>query len=159
FVRSRELLLVIDNCEHVVREVRRVTDELLRAAPGLSILATSREGLRVGGEHLFSVPSLDDGAAALLFVERARAADSAFSLEASDEPIVAELCDRLDGMPLAIELAAARARMFTVGELAHRVEQRFRLLTGGRGDVERHQTLRAAIDWSYDLLDERERMV
>ena len=158
-VGSRRLLLVLDNCEHVVREVRRVVAELLRAAPGLTILATSREGLRVGGEQLFSVPSLDDDAALQLFAERARASDARFALDESGASIVAELCDRLDGVPLAIELAAARARMFSVAELAGRVEQRFRLLTGGRGDIERHQTLRAAIDWSYDLLDEPERLV
>src|SRR6185295_12607555 len=102
----RHLLLVLDNCEHVVREVRRVVAELLRAAPALSILATSREGLRVGGEQLFSVPSLDDDAALQLFVERARASDARFALDESGASIVAELCDRLDGVPLAIELAA-----------------------------------------------------
>jgi predicted ATPase len=158
-VSARELLFVFDNCEHVVREVRRVADELLRAAPGVSILATSREGLRVDGEHLYSVPSLEDDAASQLFIERARAADASFALSSADGRAVAELCDRLDGVPLAIELAAARARMFGVAELARRVEQRFRLLTGGRGDVERHHTLRAAIDWSYDLLDARERLI
>jgi len=158
-VGLRELLLVLDNCEHVVREVRRVADALLRAAPGLSILATSREGLRVGGEQLYTVPSLDYEAASELFVERARAVDANFMLDEPGGGAVAGLCDRLDGVPLAIELAAARARMFSVNELAHRVEQRFRLLTGGRGNVERHQTLRAAIDWSYDLLDEPERQV
>jgi predicted ATPase/class 3 adenylate cyclase len=157
FVRPRELLLVLDNCEHIVREVRRVADELLRRAPGLSILATSREGLRVAGEYLFSVPSLDADAAAELFLQRAQAADASFTIDGSHARVVADLCARLDGVPLAIELAAARARMFSVDELAQRVEQRFRILTGGRGDVERHQTLRAAIDWSYDLLDEPER--
>ncbi len=158
-VGPRHLLLVLDNCEHVVREVRRVAEELLRTAPGLSILATSREGLRVASEQLFSVPSLDDDEASQLFIERARASDSRFVLDASVARVVTELCARLDGVPLAIELAAARARMFSVAELAGRVEQRFRLLTGGRGDIERHQTLRAAIDWSYDLLDEPERLV
>jgi predicted ATPase len=157
-IGSRELLLVLDNCEHVVREVRRVANELLRSARGAAILATSREGLRVDGEQLFTVPSLDDDASARLFVERAREADSAFELDETGVRVVAELCERLDGVPLAIELAAARARMFSVAELARRVEQRFRLLTGGRGDVERHQTLRAAIDWSYDLLEPTERV-
>ena len=157
-IGTRELLLVLDNCEHVVREVRRVANELLRSARGVSILATSREGLRVDGEQLFTVPSLDDDASVRLFVERARAADSAFAPDATGDRVVADLCERLDGVPLAIELAAARARMFSVTELAQRVEQRFRLLTGGRGDVERHQTLRAAIDWSYDLLEPAERV-
>jgi len=158
-VAPRELLFVFDNCEHVLREVRRVADELLRAAAGVSILATSREGLRVDGEQVYSVPSLDHHAASQLFIERARAADASFELGASDGAIVEDLCDRLDGVPLAIELAAARARMFGVAELAQRVEQRFRLLTGGRGDVERHHTLRAAIDWSYDLLEAHERLI
>jgi predicted ATPase len=158
FVRTRSLLLLLDNCEHVVREVRKIADALLRAAPGVSILATSREALRVDGEHLFSIPSLDDHAALRLFVERAQAADASFALDDSGERVIEELCARLDGVPLAIELAAARARMFSVGELARRVDQRFRLLTGGRGDIERHQTLRAAIDWSYDLLEDLERV-
>src|SRR5262249_2825281 len=102
---------------------------------------------------------LDDDAASQLFIERARAADASFALSESDRRVVMDLCGRLDGVPLAIELAAARARMFGVAELTRRVEQRFRVLTGGRGDVERHQTLRAAIDWSYDLLDEPERRI
>src|SRR4029077_2800851 len=123
------------------------------------ILATSREGLRVAGEQLYAVPSLDDDAASALFLERAHASDATFSVRESDAHFVAELCARLDGVPLAIELAAARARMFGIAELARRVEQRFRLLTGGRGDVERHQTLRAAIDWSYALLDATERLI
>ena len=151
-LRSREVLLVVDNCEHVVREVRRVVGMILAEAPSVSVLATSREGLRVSGEQLFSVPSLDEGAAFMLFVERARAADTAFGLREGDDLVVARLCDRLDGIPLAIELAAARVRMFSLDDLARRVDERFRLLTGGRGDIERHQTLRAAIDWSFDLL-------
>jgi predicted ATPase len=157
-VSARELLLLLDNCEHVVREVRRVANELLRSTRGVSILATSREGLRVEGEQLFTVPSLDDDASGRLFVERARESDSAFAPDAAGAVVITNLCRRLDGVPLAIELAAARARMFSVAELARRVEQRFRLLTGGRGDVERHQTLRAAIDWSYDLLEPAERI-
>ena len=117
-IGSRELLLVLDNCEHVVREVRRVANELLRSTRGVSILATSREGLRVDGEQLFTVPSLDDDASARLFVERARAADAAFTPDEAGNRVIAELCERLDGVPLAIELAAARARMFSVAELA-----------------------------------------
>lgn len=156
-VRSRNALLVIDNCEHVVREVRRVAEILLREARGISILATSREGLRVAGEQLFSVPSLEDEAAVRLFADRASAADARFTLDDSEAPTAARVCDRLDGIPLAIELAAARVTMFGLEDLADRVEQRFRVLTGGRGRVERHQTLRAAIDWSHDLLTEEER--
>jgi predicted ATPase/class 3 adenylate cyclase len=156
WLRSREVLLLLDNCEHVVREVRRVVGLILSEAPSVSVLATSREGLRAPGEQLFSVPSLDQPAAVSLFVERARAADTAFELHDGDDDAVARLCDRLDGMPLAIELAAARVRMFSLDDLARRVDERFRLLTGGRGNVERHQTLRAAIDWSYDLLTTEE---
>jgi predicted ATPase/class 3 adenylate cyclase len=158
-LRSRELLLVLDNCEHIVREVRRVGEMILRESATVALLITSREGLRIAGEQLFSVPSLDDEAAISLFVERARAVDSVFALGDEDAATVASLCERLDGMPLAIELAAARVPMFSLEDLARRVDQRFRFLTGGRGDIERHQTLRAAIDWSYDLLTEEERAV
>jgi predicted ATPase/class 3 adenylate cyclase len=158
-VRSRELLLVLDNCEHIVREVRRVVELILREAPRVRVLVTSREGLRVAGEQIYAVPSLDDQAAVALFVERAHAVDPSFTLRESDAAIVADLCARLDGMPLAIELAAARVPMFSLEDLAGRLDQRFRLLTGGRGGVERHQTLRAAIDWSYDLLSPAERSV
>ncbi len=157
-VRSKGMLLVLDNCEHVIREARRVVDLLVREAPGVTMLLTSREGLRVQGEYLYAVPSLDDDAARRLFVERASAVDTTFALDDVSDRALDDLCARLDGMPLAIELAAARVRMFSVAELAQRVEQRFRLLTGGRGDVERHQTLRAAIDWSYDLLEPNERI-
>jgi predicted ATPase/class 3 adenylate cyclase len=159
FLRSRELLLLVDNCEHVVREVRRVLAQVLGDAASVSVVATSREGLRVAGEQLFSVPSLDDEAAVRLFVERARAVDPAFVLDDRSALVVNRLCERLDGIPLAIELAAVRVRMFSLEDLARRVEERFRLLTGGRGDIERHQTLRAAIDWSYELLTAPEQQV
>jgi predicted ATPase len=157
-LRDRQLVLVLDNCEHLVREVRRVAELVLREARRVSVLATSREGLRVSGEQLFSVPSLDDDASVRLFVERATAAESTFRLGDQDRVAVSSVCARLDGIPLAIELAAARVRMFNVADLAQRVDQRFRLLTGGRGDVERHQTLRAAIDWSYELLNLADRV-
>jgi len=158
-LRTRSLLLVLDNCEHLVREVRRVAEVILRESGGVGLLVTSREGLRVAGEQLFSVPSLDDEAALRLFIERASAVDSTFVLGDRESETVARVCERLDGMPLAIELAAARVAMFSIDDLARRVEQRFRLLTGGRGGVERHQTLRAAIDWSFDLLEPQERAV
>jgi predicted ATPase/class 3 adenylate cyclase len=156
-LRSQTALLVIDNCEHVVSEVRRVVETIVQDAPGISILATSREGLRVGGEQLYSVPSLDDAAAVRLFADRAAAVDPAIDLHDAHAPAVRRVCETLDGIPLAIELAAARVSMFGIDDLARRVDQRFRLLTGGRGRVERHQTLRAAIDWSYDLLTDEER--
>jgi predicted ATPase/class 3 adenylate cyclase len=157
-LRAQELVLVLDNAEHLLREVRRLVELILRDAAKVSLLVTSREGLRVRGEQLFSVPSLDEDAAVRLFVERARAVDPSFSVTEDDAETVAELCDRLDGMPLAIELAAARVSMFSIADLAKRVDQRFKVLTGGRGDVERHQTLRAAIDWSYDLLSRPEQL-
>lgn len=157
-LKAQELLLVLDNAEHLLREVRHVVELILLEAGNVSLLVTSREGLRVRGEQLFSVPSLDEDAAVRLFVERARAVDATFSVTDDEAARVAHLCDRLDGMPLAIELAAARVSMFSVADLANRVEQRFRVLTGGRGDVERHQTLRAAIDWSYDLLSGPEQL-
>jgi class 3 adenylate cyclase len=157
-LKSRQLLLVLDNCEHIVPEVRRIAELLLHQSPGLSILATSREGLRVPGEQLYSVPSLDDDSAQRLFLERARSVDSEFTPGESDQTSVLAICNQLDGIPLAIELAAARVPMFSVTDLVQRVRQRFRLLTGGRGTVERHQTLRAAIDWSYDLLGLPERV-
>jgi predicted ATPase/class 3 adenylate cyclase len=157
-LRSRSALLVIDNCEHVVTEVRRVVETILRDAPGVSILATSREGLRIGGEQLYSVPSLDKNAAARLFVDRAKSVDPTIEADPARSPAIARVCRTLDGIPLAIELAAARVSMFSLDDLAKRVEQRFRLLTGGRGRIERHQTLRAAIDWSYDLLTDDERI-
>jgi predicted ATPase/class 3 adenylate cyclase len=158
-LKSRRLLLVLDNCEHLIAEVRRVVELILREAPGVSLLVTSREGLRVPGEQLFSVPSLNEESAIELFRERAAAVDPTLQLSAGDRTAVAGVCRRLDGIPLAIELAAARVSMFSIEELAHRLDQRFRLLTGGRGAVERHQTLRAAVDWSYDLLAPVERVV
>jgi predicted ATPase/class 3 adenylate cyclase len=158
-LRSRTLLLVLDNCEHLISEVRRVAEFILREAPGVSLLVTSREGLRVPGEQLFAVPSLNQDAAIQLFLERAATVDSTLELSEDDGAAVAGVCRRLDGIPLAIELAAARVSMFSIQELAHRLDQRFRLLTGGRGAVERHQTLRAAVDWSYDLLTPVERVV
>jgi predicted ATPase/class 3 adenylate cyclase len=158
-LRSCELLVVLDNAEHLIREARRVAELIVHDTAGVSLLVTSREGLRVTGEQLFSVPSLEDDAAIRLFVERAGAVDSSFELNDTELETVAALCARLDGIPLAIELAAARVSMFNIAELATRVEQRFRLLTGGRGGIERHQTLRAAIDWSYDLLTAQERLV
>jgi predicted ATPase len=158
-VRPLVMLLVLDNCEHLLTETCRIAEVMLRAAPDLSVLATSREPLGLAGEHVMAVRSLDSESAVRLFVDRARSADSAFELSEGDATRVEQLCRRLDGMPLAIELAAARVRMFSPQELAERLDQRFRLLTGGRASVERHQTLRAAIDWSYELLSARDRTV
>jgi predicted ATPase len=172
FLRSKELLLVLDNCEHLLRSVADLVGGIVRGCPSVRVLATSREGLNVGGEHMLGVPSLDvsrEGAdfesiaacdAVTLFVDRARSVKASFRLDPSNASAVSQVCRRLDGIALAIELAAARVAMLTPSELARRLDQRFRLLAGGqRGVVERHQTLRAAIDWSYELLSEAEQLL
>ena len=163
---------MLDNCEHLLRSVAALVGTVVRECPGVRVLATSREGLGVPGERILAVGSLDvpepaDGTdeiaaseAAKLFVERAQAVRAGFAVDDDNAAAVAEVCRRLDGVPLAIELAAARVAMLTPTELARRLDQRFRLLTGSeRGAAERHQTLRAAIDWSYELLDEPEQRV
>ena len=169
---ATELLLVLDNCEHLIEACADLADALLGACPDLKFLATSREPLRVPGETNFMVPSLsvpdpgralstDDLAgyeAVRLFVERAGAVDSAFELAEGNAPAVARLCNRLDGIPLAIELAAARTRVLTAGQILERLEDPLGLLTAGSRTAEaRHRTLRATLGWSYDLLDEPER--
>ncbi|MGD9751392.1 MAG: BTAD domain-containing putative transcriptional regulator [Acidimicrobiia bacterium] len=160
YIARRPLLLVLDNCEHVIVDAARLVDELLRACPELRVLATSREGLGVPGERLWPVPPLVGVDAVELFVQRARAHVAGFAPDERELATVAELCARLDGLPLALELAAARLRSLTLDELAGRLDDRFRLLTGGaRSVLPRQQTLRALVDWSYDLLDERERRV
>ena len=157
---DRTALMVLDNCEHVIEAAARLANDLLSAAPGLHVLATSREALRIPGETVWSVPPLDVDDAVALFAERAQAAAPEFELSDRGRVVVGELCHRLDGMPLAIELIAARARVFTVDQLAERLDDRFRLLTGGaRTALPRQQTLRAVTDWSYDLLFEDERAV
>jgi predicted ATPase len=165
-LRDRELLLVLDNCEHLIVPAARLVDAIVRACPSVRVLATSREGLGVSGERLFMVRSLgvdddDSNPAALLasdavqlFTDRARDARGGFVATEENAPAIAQVCRRLDGIPLAIELAAARSRMMSPSEIARRIDERFRLLTGGsRTAVERHQTLQAAVDWSYALLD------
>jgi predicted ATPase/class 3 adenylate cyclase/tetratricopeptide (TPR) repeat protein len=172
YLRTRELLLVLDNCEHLLQPVVQLVSRMEQACPGVRILATSREGLNVAGEWILAVSSLavaEPGAdveaiascdAVRLFVERARAARQDFGLDHTNADAIAQLCRRLDGIPLAIELAAARIVALSPSELAARLDDRFRVLGGGRrGAVERHQTLRAAVDWSYDLLDETEQRV
>ncbi len=169
---NRNLLVVLDNCEHVLDPTARLCDLLIRACEGVTILTTSREGLGVAGEALWQVPSLatpqgTDRAgerseaaetdelsdAEQLFAERARAASARFNVDEKTRPAVAEICRRLDGLPLAIELAAARVRVLPVDQLAARLGESFRLLTGGaRTALPRQQTLQAAIDWSHDML-------
>ncbi|WP_067833523.1 BTAD domain-containing putative transcriptional regulator [Actinomadura kijaniata] len=156
-LRDRRPLLVLDNCEHVVRSAAALADRLLRAVPGLRILATGREPLDVAGETVLPVEPLPTADAVRLFTERARASAPGVALDAD---AVTEICERLDGIPLALELAATRVRGLGVRELAARLENRFRVLTSGRrGAPERQQTLRAVIDWSWELLSAPERIV
>ena len=167
-MRNRHLLLVVDNCEHLLGSASVVVRELLQQCPDLKVLATSREALGIAGEHVVGVGSLDlpsslasDAIAASeavrLFVERAASADTAFELDDRNAGAVVEVVRRLDGIPLAIELAAARVGVLSPSQIASRLDQRFRLLAGGaRGAIERHATLRAAVDWSYGLLDTAE---
>ena len=171
-VRHRHLLLVLDNCEHLIEAGAELADVLLESAPKLTVLATSRAPLRIEGESVWTAPSLavpphDDHPpealiefdAVRLFVERATAQVS-FALSYENTSSVAELCRRLDGVPLAIELAAARVRTLTPSEITRRLDERFELLTSGsRTALPRHRTLRAAVDWSYEQLGEAERRV
>jgi predicted ATPase/class 3 adenylate cyclase len=172
---ARGVLLIFDNCEHLLEPVAEVADALLRRAPELKVLATSREGLGIAGESLLPVPSMTVPArssaadakwfaevsscdAVRLFLERGRAALPSFELSPSNAAAIAQICARLDGIPLAVELAAARVRALPVQQIAARLDDRFRLLTGGsRTALPRHRTLRAAMDWSFDLLAEPER--
>ncbi|MEU8777415.1 BTAD domain-containing putative transcriptional regulator [Streptomyces sp. NPDC048606] len=153
----RRLLLVLDNCEHVIGAAAELAERLLTHCPDVRILATSREPLGVPGEFLRPVEPLPPAPAHRLFADRAAAARPGFTV-AEDPAAVAEICARLDGLPLAIELAAARLRLLTPRQIADRLDDRFRLLTGGaRTLLPRQQTLRAVVDWSWDLLDAAER--
>lgn len=157
---SRKALLVLDNCEHLIDAAGGVVSAILKRCPGIRVLATSRQSLQVGGEHTYQLPSLAPEQALQLFADRATAADHRFVLTPQTKPIVEEVCRRVDGIPLAIELAAARVKIFSPQQLRDRLDERFRVLTGGvRTALPRQQTLRALIDWSYDLLTERERAV
>ncbi len=156
-LKSNPSLLILDNCEHVIVEAATVADTLLGACPQLRILATSREPLRTAGERTYRLPSLDESAAVTLFTDRARAVDHRFTVTDENAPAVRDLCRRLDGIPLAIELAAARINLLSVRALTERLDERFRILTGGeRTALPRQQTMRATIDWSFNLLSPRE---
>jgi predicted ATPase len=172
FLKSKDILLVIDNCEHLIRACAQYAEQLLAACPKLKILATSIEALGLFNETTWQVPSLSlparqgrislselqEFASIELFDERARKAKSGFALDEENASSVAKICQQLDGIPLAIELAAARIRVLSVDEIAARLDDRFSLLTAGsRTAIPRHQTLRATIDWSYELLTEPER--
>ena len=169
-LRERQLLLVLDNCEHLVEACASIAEVTLRGCPRVHILATSREALGVGGERAWLVPGLslpprdagvgqlEHSTAVQLFVDRAQAASASFRLTAANAPAVAQICRRMDGLPLAIELAAARVRSLPPEELASRLDDSFRVLrSGSRTAVPRHRTLREAIDWSYRLLGDHER--
>jgi predicted ATPase/DNA-binding SARP family transcriptional activator/tetratricopeptide (TPR) repeat protein len=158
FLARRRALLVLDNCEHVIGGAARMADHLIARCPELRILATSRENLAVAGESLWPLEPLAMDAAAELFVARARAASPDFPADRSTATVIAGICARLDGLPLAIELAAARMRALAPEDVLDRLGDSFRLLTGGlRTAPQRHQTLQAVVDWSYDLLFEDER--
>ena len=161
FVGDRQTLIVLDNCEHLLDAAASLAAELLAACPGLQMLATSRESTGVPGEVTFQVPSLSLADEAIeLFVDRARRVRPDFTIAADNAPTVTEICKRLDGMPLAIELAAARVRALSLEEIVGSLHDRFRLLTGGaRTAVRRQQTLRASVDWSHALLTETERIL
>lgn len=175
-LKHQRLLLILDNCEHLIDGVARVAHAILRDCPGVSILASSRQALGIAGEAPYRMPSLafptEEEEAGLtaeaarrypaiaLFEERATAVDKRFSLTDDDATIVAGIVRRLDGIPLAIELAAARVRVLAPRQLQRRLDERFRILTGGsRTALPRQQTLRALIDWSYDLLSDREKTI
>jgi class 3 adenylate cyclase len=164
YLRAKNILLIFDNCEHLVEASAQLADEFLHHAPKIKIIASSREALGIGGETIYRVPSLSlpnqaqasrEALAGFesiqLFVERARAANPKFDLTEKNASAVAQICRRLDGIPLALELAAARVTVFPPEQIASRLDDRFKLLTGGsRTALPRQQTLRALIDWSYD---------
>jgi predicted ATPase/DNA-binding CsgD family transcriptional regulator len=167
YLEDKQLLLVLDNCEHLLDAAAALVAEVVRVAPGVRVIATSREPLQIPGEHVVQVPPLElppaDGSvtlrqlghneAVMLFIERAVAASGSFELTDSNQTAVVQVCRRLDGLPLAIELAAVRTRVLTAEQILERLTDRFALLTGGaRAALPRHQTLRTTIDWSYDLL-------
>ena len=175
-LKSQQSLLVLDNCEHLVEAVARLISTILRDCPKTKVLASSRQALGIEGEETYRMPSLDipqesdaerfSAAVAIrceaiaLFVDRARAVDKRFALTDENAPVVADICRRLDGIPLAIELAASRVKVLSPHQLRDRLDERFNVLTGGSRDVlPRQQTLRALIDWSHDLLDKRERVL
>lgn len=171
---GREVLLLLDGCEHLVGACAEFAERLLQSCPRLRLLATSREPLGIAGEINYRVPSLTlpsndrastperlmESEAGRLFADRAALADPAFPLDDHNAPTIAEICHKLDGIPLAIELAAARVRFLSVEGIAERLTDRFRLLTGGsRTAMPRHQTLRATVDWSYELLSNPEKLI
>ena len=174
YLHDKKSLIILDNCEHLIDASARLAEVLLTAAPELTILASSREALGVKGEHSYPVPSLSSPdirhlpiaeklsqyEAVRLFIDRASLVSPHFVVDKENAPFIAQICYRLDGIPLAIELSAARVKMMSVEQISNRLDDRFRLLTGGaRTALPRQQTLRALIDWSYDILSENERLL
>jgi predicted ATPase/class 3 adenylate cyclase len=160
YLRDKKLLLILDNCEHLIEACARLADDFLHQCAGLKILASSREALGIAGEITYHTPSLADAESTRLFVERARIANPKFNLTDSNATSIAQICSRLDGIPLAIELAAARTKLLSPEQIAARLDDHFRLLVGGsRTALPRQQTLRALIDWSYNLLSEEEKQL
>ena len=174
YLQDKELLLVLDNCDHLLGATAPLVTDLLRGAPGVRVLATSREPLSVPAEHVVPIPPFDlpsahsgesltqlgQNEAVMLFTERAAAASGTFELTAANQWAVIDLCRRLDGLPLAIELASVRTRVLSAEQILERLTDRFGLLTGGsRAALPRHQTLRTTIDWSHDLLTLREQTI
>ncbi len=160
YLRDKKLLLILDNCEHLIAACAKLANDLLHQCSGLKILASSREALGIAGEVAYRTPSLADSESTSLFIDRACAANSKFSLTDSNASSIAQICHRLDGIPLAIELAAARTKLLSAEQIAARLDDLFRLLVGGsRTALPRQQTLRALIDWSYDLLTEEEKQL
>lgn len=172
YLRDKQLLLLVDNCEHLLGAAAQLISDVMRGAPGVRVIATSREPLSVDGENVIPVPplalpssqegepliQLRQNEAVTLFTQRAAAASGSFELTDSNRSAVVEVCRRLDGLPLAIELAAVRTRVLTVEQIRNRLNDRFGLLTaGGRAALPRHQTLRTTIEWSYELLNGAER--
>src|SRR6185436_6816143 len=174
YLREKKALIVLDNCEHLIEASAKLANSLLSSAPKLKIMASSREALGIKGEMSYPVPSLSlpdikhlpvfeqlsQYEAVRLFIDRALLVARRFSVDASNAPFIAQICHRLGGIPLAIELAAARVQTLSVDQISVRLDDRFHLLTGGsRTLLPRQQTLRALIDWSYDLLSENERLL
>ena len=171
YLRAKNILLIVDNCEHLVEACAQLVDQLLHACPNLKIIASSREALGITGETIYRVPSLSLpdptqttpstlmlSESVQLFIVRAAAVSPPFTLNGHNAAAIAQICLRLDGIPLALELAAARVTVFSAEQIATRLDDRFKLLTGGsRTALPRQQTLRATIDWGYDLLSEDER--
>jgi predicted ATPase len=175
YLRAKDLLLILDNCEHLLPASAEFVRDVITAAPGVRVIATSREPLSVPGEHVVPIPpfalpapaggpsapgELGRNEAVRLFAERAAAASGSFEITLANEAVVAELCRRLDGLPLAIEFAAVRTRVLAPEQILSRLTDRFGLLTGeNRAGLPRHQTLRTTIEWSHDLLPDAERVI